>query len=116
MGEPPAPEPTGQELKEQPMYPFGHTMQALEEAGYSISHYFEDLVFPSPGDFLIQFAKDGQGISLYLPDDMPQASAPILTSLLKESFSRQKLDMNLAGQYRLDEKEGGELEITFLPA
>lgn len=96
------------------MYPFGHTMQALEEAGYSISHYYEDLVFPSPGDFLLQFTADGKGLSLFLPDDMPAASAPVLTSLLKESFARQKLAMNLAGDYRMDEKNNGELEITFL--
>lgn len=96
------------------MHPFGQTLQALEEVGYTITHHYDDLVFPSPGDFLLQFEEDGKTLALFLPEDCPPASAPVLTSILKESFSRQKLNLKPAGEFRLDEKAEGELEVTFL--
>lgn len=97
------------------MYPFGQTLQALEEAGYTIAHYYDDLVFPNPGDFLLQFTPDGKGLALYLTDDCPPASAPVLISLLKESLAKQGLAMTHGGAFQLTEKGEGQLEVTFLP-
>ena len=97
--------------------PLTEVKEFIEDAGYTISYLYEDIIFVSHNAFIILYDDDNaKTLKLYFNIDCEKNQIPEIIENITINAKKKKYKIIHSGNYTLKEKlESKELEIVFLP-
>jgi len=91
----------------------GVVKEIVEEAGMSISHVYEDLVFLNHNAILLQFAEDSSTVLLRINREADQETAASGAALLKQAALAREMQFLDSGSYGLAQDGPEQVRIEF---
>lgn len=100
---------------EVPYRPLGLIKELLENLGFSITHYYDDLIFTEHNAFLLQMEKKGKDITLVFNTDCKTDTRESITQALTVAGLEVGLHLSPQGSYKLTSNpENDTIDIEFL--
>ena len=94
--------------------PVGKVMNWLEATGFSVSYFYDDLVFVESNAFLIHFDESNPPeIQILTNTECDQVKAITLSKLLMAEAPKHELEPVLGGRFTLSQKNDEEIDIRF---
>ena len=94
--------------------PVGKVMNWLEATGFSVSYFYDDLVFVESNAFLIHFDEsDPPEIQILTNTECDQVKAITLGKLLMAEAPKHELEPVFGGRFTLSQKNDEEIDIRF---
>ncbi len=95
--------------------PIGIVREIIESAGYSITYFYDDLVFADNNLFILQFDDQTDSkLNLYFNQDCDKKIAQKIEEMLFKSAARESFSIENKGVYTISQKANSEnLEIVF---
>lgn len=98
----------------QSLPPVGKVMNWLEAAGFTVSYFYEDLVFVESNAFLIRFGEsDPPEIQIHINSECDSEKSSELEILLLEEATKHEIKPVSAGRFTLSQKNDEEIDIRF---
>ena len=91
----------------------GVVKEIIEEAGMSISHVYEDLVFLNHNAMLIQFTEDSGTVLLRINREAEKEAAGNGAALLKQAALEREMQLVDSGSYALAQDGQEQVRIEF---
>lgn len=96
------------------LYPLGKVMNWIEASGFTVSYFYEELVFIESNAFLIRFDEHDPGkITFHINSECDLSNAVALEKKLIKEAKNHGLHPVKGGQFNLSQKEEEEIEILF---
>ena len=98
-----------------PYRPLGLIKKLLENLGFSITHYYDDLIFTEHNAFLLQMGEKGEDITLVFNADCKTETRESITQALTSTGLEVGLLLRPQGSYKLTSNtENDTIDIEFL--
>ena len=98
-----------------PYRPFGLIKELVENHGFSITHYYEDLIFTEQNAFLLQMGEQGKDVTLVFNTDCNLDTRDSIDQVLSAAGLDVGLHFKAQGTYRLTPNtENDTIDIEFL--
>ena len=93
--------------------PLGIVKEFVEEAGMSISHVYDDLIFIDHNAFLLQFADNDSELVLHVNRDADPSAIQANVTRLREKASARKVDVRDGSRYTINQDTDENLRLEF---
>jgi len=94
--------------------PVGKVMNWLEATGFTVSYFYEDLVFIESNAFLIRFGEsDPPEIIIHVNSECDSAKAVELEELLCTEAQKHEIKPVSGGSFTLSQQNDEEIDIQF---
>jgi hypothetical protein len=91
----------------------GVVKEIVEEAGMSISHVYEDLVFLNHNAILLQFTEDSSTVLLRINREAERETVIGGVALLKQAALKREMQFAESGSYALAQDGQEQVRIEF---
>ena len=96
--------------------PVGKVMNWLEATGFTVSYFYEDLVFIESNAFLIRFGEsDPPEIFIHINAECDSEKAAELEELLRTEAQNHDIKPVSSGRFTLSQKNDEEIDIQLSP-
>jgi hypothetical protein len=102
---------------EVPYRPLGLIKELLENLGFSITYYYDDLIFTEHNAFLLQMGEKGEDITLVFNTDCKTDTRESIAQALTTAGLEVGLHLRSQGSYKVTSNtENDAIDIEFLLA
>lgn len=97
-----------------PYRPFGIIKTHLENLGFEVTHYYEDLIFTEHNAFLLRMEEKGEDVSLLFNIESDKEKHEEIATLLQTEGNTTGLNITPTGTYTMTANdEDATIDITF---
>ncbi len=93
--------------------PLGTVLQLLEDLGHEVTYAYDDLVFVSNNDYLLQFDDTGLALNLFFNQSCPKKNADNIEHSIIPAGDKIGLSIIKKGHYSVTGQSNENLRIEF---
>lgn len=96
-----------------PYRPLGKVKEVLEKLGTDISYAYEDLIFVTHNQYLLQFGEVGEELFYLANREAGDNEQSESIDILAQAFGDKGIELKNGGSYTLEEEDDGNLRVEF---